>query len=89
MKEWVLLSITSIIFLRNCDSWNLQEREIESSVFKIVTYLPILTSYFRFATTATSKKKTLREKNSCYMVNINSFTIQGEFITINALNSLQ
>ena len=54
MKEWVLMFITSIIILRNYDSWNLQETEIESSVFKIVIYVLILTSYFRFATSATS-----------------------------------
>ena len=72
MKEWVL---TSIICFRNYESWNLQETKIESSLFKIVTYLtrPI--------------KKSKRNNRRCYMVHTNSSTIQLQFITIHALNS--
>ena len=34
-------------------------------------------------------KKTEINNKSCNMVNTNSFTIQGKFITIHSLNSLQ
>ena len=57
MKECVLLSITVIFFKEITTAETSKKTKIESSIFKIVTNLPILTSYFRFATSATSNYK--------------------------------
>ena len=55
-------SITSIKFLGNYDTKNPWETKNESSVFKIETFPPSFTCYFRFVTRNTSNWKDLEKQ---------------------------